>query len=1668
MPPTKRLRRGANVPLHDEALSEPLPPLASPARRKVPASKAELLALLAECKAAVTDDLLRCILASFPSLVELDISGCEHVTDAGILLCTKKATPLRVLRTDRCPYVTKASLLQLIKVQGPRLRVLSIRECAQVSDVVVMKLLVNQPRKLQELNISDCPRLTDAAMEYLSTVPSYYGNRAATAYRELSLKAARCVGFCDKGALALTSLIHLEELELSGCTNISGSAVERLFLSDGKSLSAPAVGSSVASVERKVASLSLAHCPSQEDRSVLAIISSCSKTLAQLELSNIAPLAATTLIHCNKVLRVLDLRSCVGVDDLAIYPLLVMQSLEELFLSGCGSITAQGLRSLPASLTRLELQRVDSDVDDDACRILASRLWKLEKLDLSFSASMTASGVSELLNKCQYLLQVNVFQCPKIRIGQLDRLLRVVPPNKYGLEVIDDPEMEFRGVSSADVSAVEQARRRERALAEQTRLHRAATTIQVRYATRCRYVQKKKLQDAREWEAFCSAVDIQRMFRGHRCRKTYTFVRANVKKAVVYLQYLWRKKLLERRIRKAAAYWSNRVLLKMFFMWKRAHVESTLEREREKAALFASRALNFWGEKTLGRIFATWRAYVHVRVVKAKKAIGFWKCQSLPRVLDAWRTHTAAEKRRRKRVACVFLNAVALETHNSAEQLDKSRKANALAKQLVWRLWREFMVEQKQFLLKATLSIVCGSLSAWAFRQWRQNARHNKQRREKTRKLLLKIVHRGKSAVWNSWLEFVHRQKAKKRAILCFSSSIQVKCWLKWRRFHDDAARLRGVSGRVASRFKLLGAGKAVATWYEFAQAQIEAKQRMRRALAYFTSAALVRTFSAWAGYAEYVKAFRYRMKARLENANLSSALTSWIQFTQLRRELHAAATRLQALWRGIRTRHAVEDEYFCRVWAAVLLQTAWRGRLGRLLMRAATRKARLREYLRAERARDAMAAEETSMRTYNREIDMIVLLQRQWRGVAARQLLVEVRRARYIRKKQQEAEMQEIVRAQARQRALNRVQHEKRRQLAATEIQRHIRGHLGRKWYRSQQDFLHQQRAAMRVQAVYRGRMSRRRTSALRRSYITRMEILTRRAVEGRLLRTLGARARPTQRGLRSFLEFFGLDPATFLTDIRTVFREVKEDFRTLRQFFNVIKTKVNTNAAKAALANAPAPDAGAEASKLLAGRAASFVARTKAAKKFLTDFERIVDATTAEKEKHDQTIAAGKAVRIVLRGHQRCGETAFVLGVKEEIAQVKMDVDGALEFFPLMVPATKIEPVKYVLHQIPELAFTAAYANTVNGQISSRWRGQLAAYAATIADESKRYCAARVIQCAARVYLARVRYQEELEVQGVNAARRQQALLRVLKTFGSATTRIASVLLQLRFVRALNLPSNLPDEPLEIQKVLDRVQRWRGRRSDVHQALLRLAPEDFKGEGPFFGRLMPAPYTRVLDKLLHYPIQWLRRATCVPVAAQLEKRGMAELAAFLGGAEFVKTFEELHTDAREHWFPQLQRCAFCASEGWALVHGVFQKRKVPVSFPSLANAATKKKLATKLVPHGWGVAHFLTGAAGSTHASWLARNSVEAKFKSLQIVKAMKQQEREERLESQILARQGMLNTLRSAEGARGYAKRHAELSALEERTKALYERYRDEIALREREETKIFAEEQRLNAL
>lgn len=673
---------------------------------------------------SVTDDLISLFASTYSCLKSLNLNGCYRVTDAGLMLLAKRATPMKCLRVDQCRYLSDIALSAFIATHGSHVKVLSVRSCPKITDKTIRALFMSQPTRLEELNVSDT-LITDAALEFLSTVPTYYGNRVATAYHRCvkmdvsgcnaltdmscswiaascpflhSMKVARCSWLRDKGLHALSSLIYLRELDISDCSDVTDLAMESLLLTDGSSKTQVS-GQSTPRL-KQLETLCITGCAKLGERTVHAVTQSCFDSITWLNMNQIAPVSSSTMIKlvktcrklkslfarcqngvqrtvlmnlagANKCLEILDIRDCANVDDFSLYPLLVMKSLKELHLSGPGSFTNRGILSLPSNLERLTLQRQPAaSIDDTVCQHISERLRRLEKLDLSYCDGITHLGLKRILDGCSHMYHINAFACARIAPQMLMNLLN--PTNKYEMTVIADPEMQFTGFASEVPELASKARSRERAIEVATKQQKAASFIQAQFRMRSnRYRKHQQLNDVR-WIEYCSATDIQRIYRGFHERKKYIQWKRQLTTVVVHLQYQWRKRSAQRRVRRALGHWTNRLVVKLFLLWKMAYKDVKMERENARASRQAAKALNFWGDRNLSRIVKAWHEYVQKKQLKGKKAIAFWKCQSAPRILEAWRAYTKKQQERQFRLTHVFLNVVELEAHNSLDQLEKT------------------------------------------------------------------------------------------------------------------------------------------------------------------------------------------------------------------------------------------------------------------------------------------------------------------------------------------------------------------------------------------------------------------------------------------------------------------------------------------------------------------------------------------------------------------------------------------------------------------------------------------------------------------------------------------------------------------------------------------------------------------------------------------------------------------------------------------------------------------------------------------------------------------------------------------------------------------------------------------------------------------------------------
>ncbi|XP_071033788.1 F-box/LRR-repeat protein 16-like isoform X2 [Parasteatoda tepidariorum] len=120
---------------------------------------------LADC-INVADDTVAAITQLLPSLYELNLQA-YHVTDAALsYFSPRQTTSLCILRLRSCWELTNHGLLNLVH-SLPNLVQLSLSGCSKISDDGV-EMLAENLRQLRSLDLSWCPRVSDGALEFIA------------------------------------------------------------------------------------------------------------------------------------------------------------------------------------------------------------------------------------------------------------------------------------------------------------------------------------------------------------------------------------------------------------------------------------------------------------------------------------------------------------------------------------------------------------------------------------------------------------------------------------------------------------------------------------------------------------------------------------------------------------------------------------------------------------------------------------------------------------------------------------------------------------------------------------------------------------------------------------------------------------------------------------------------------------------------------------------------------------------------------------------------------------------------------------------------------------------------------------------------------------------------------------------------------------------------------------------------------------------------------------------------------------------------------------------------------------------------------------------------------------------------------------------------------------
>ena len=177
-------------------------------------------------------------IASLRSLRELDLSGCEEVTDRSVSDLRRVAS-LENVDLSLCNQITDSSLMALAGL--PVLRSINLNWCYGVTDSGLSAL--RQCESLESVSLWSCEEITDVGVEALANLPKLrileLPEFAAITDRALaalsvsattleSLRLDHLSNISDEGLTRLSGLKLLRTLTVQSCSNVTAEAVAAL------------------------------------------------------------------------------------------------------------------------------------------------------------------------------------------------------------------------------------------------------------------------------------------------------------------------------------------------------------------------------------------------------------------------------------------------------------------------------------------------------------------------------------------------------------------------------------------------------------------------------------------------------------------------------------------------------------------------------------------------------------------------------------------------------------------------------------------------------------------------------------------------------------------------------------------------------------------------------------------------------------------------------------------------------------------------------------------------------------------------------------------------------------------------------------------------------------------------------------------------------------------------------------------------------------------------------------------------------------------------------------------------------------------------------------------------------------------------------------------------
>ena len=527
---------------------------------------------------------------------------------------------------------------------------------------------------------------------------------------------------------------------------------------------------------------------------------------------------------------------------------------------------------------------------------------------------------------------------------------------------------------------------------------------------------------------------------------------------------------------------------------------------------------------------------------------------------------------------------------------------------------------------------------------------------------------------FKGWVWYVGHCKRSRQALAYMVNGSKMKSMRAWKHFTRESFLKRERTKNALAFWTNAACRSCLLTWSLQTKAKVKARRQLNRANAYLRNAREMRIVTAWKAY---IEAQRKKVKCAMQvwvGSTLKHAFREWHSFFLSESVKRKAITKVQACIRGKNGREYADELLYKMHWAATLVQNQWRGRKGILQYKKMIRLKDLHEYLKEEKETNIMMIEDELSAGMRRAWDAAKFVQRVWKGRLGKihfreYLIAHVRKMALLAKEKEKEARQE-----AEERQNERMLVKWNQNVNAIRIQNFVRCTFARMQLDERQEEKREIKYSTLIQAGYRGRMARRTTASIMR--VKELKTVVRVTVHRRnaaYFRIFGLKMRRDQRIVAQILDAVGLLPSSFLMTFRELLKEINLDYNELKRGWDEFND---------VLWNAKRDDV----------QIVNMISFLPAIGE-LVDYEKEMEVRKKWSAIIFELFGVNPTdcVKVVYAGHERHGETGFVLSIDRDskIAEIRFDVDGQTEFIPLCTEQNEYQDEVKTLVKIKPIGF-------------------------------------------------------------------------------------------------------------------------------------------------------------------------------------------------------------------------------------------------------------------------------------------------------------------------------------------------------------------------------------------